>query len=541
MLGPLLTTADEDAAAEEASAASPPYAPPAAESSWSIAAVGSPLAMPQASLTPIACLAAEPGGAMLSPHPGGSASDWNGPSSALARTTSAATTTFWSARSDSSFSASQVSPRSGGNVPAGPMPRSTLLARLTETGSLAAAVAATRRTAGGDTGSKPGSLHGSLHGSAPAQHPPRALFRQPSDLASVAATQSFTPQATPQPQAAALLSQASNLSQALNGFDLSFHEGSLAGGLAGQAQLQRSPQAPEALPDAQHLLPPPQQLPQLSRQASILSQALNGLDLEGSVSGAGCSGVAGSGGERGMLSCPFLSLLTACTPCAAPAAARAAKRPRPVLSLTADSSTPKAPLPAVAIQVGGRPGPEPAAVGGAADGPSVWAGVKALLRNPHHAAFFATALLMGVGCVEAGAGAREGGLCTAHWSPACHPPLSQQLPLHACSYGALGYEQLYLKEQGAPGILLGMGLLVGTCVGEVAMFSTQGWWLKKLGESRGSGQAACRRPCPPAHSSAPHGADPRHRCSSPSSSHTLQEWSWPSTSAWSAGCCAWAF
>lgn len=59
------------------------------------------------------------------------------------------------------------------------------------------------------------------------------------------------------------------------------------------------------------------------------------------------------------------------------------------------------------------------------------------------------------------------------------------LSLPPRSYGALGYEQLYLKESGAPGILLGMGLLVGTCIGETVVFSSQGWWLPKLGERAG--------------------------------------------------------
>lgn len=54
-----------------------------------------------------------------------------------------------------------------------------------------------------------------------------------------------------------------------------------------------------------------------------------------------------------------------------------------------------------------------------------------------------------------------------------HPP---------CSYGALGYEQLYLKESGAPGLLLGVALLVGTCGGELPVFASTAWWLPKLGE-----------------------------------------------------------
>lgn len=51
-----------------------------------------------------------------------------------------------------------------------------------------------------------------------------------------------------------------------------------------------------------------------------------------------------------------------------------------------------------------------------------------------------------------------------------------------CSYGALGYEQLFLKESGAPGLLLGVALLVGTCGGELPVFASTAWWLPKLGE-----------------------------------------------------------
>ena len=50
-----------------------------------------------------------------------------------------------------------------------------------------------------------------------------------------------------------------------------------------------------------------------------------------------------------------------------------------------------------------------------------------------------------------------------------------------CRYGCLGYENLYLKESGAPGILLGVCLLVSTC-GEMPLFATSGWWLPRLGE-----------------------------------------------------------
>lgn len=75
----------------------------------------------------------------------------------------------------------------------------------------------------------------------------------------------------------------------------------------------------------------------------------------------------------------------------------------------------KSPLPAVAITVDCRSSLGGSALGGSMGGSgcgvdapataaaappadlSVWEGIKHMLRNPHHAAFFATALLMGIG------------------------------------------------------------------------------------------------------------------------------------------------
>ena len=133
---------------------------------------------------------------------------------------------------------------------------------------------------------------------------------------------------------------------------------------------------------------------------------------------------------------------------------------------------------------------------------SVVAGIAAMLRNPHHAAFFATTLLMGIGWGGVACGKVVGGYCNMEIRQhVLHPTVQlfselrcnhasrRTPPSLSCrrSYGALGYEQLYLKESGAPGILLGMGLLVGTCIGETAVFSSQGWWLPKLGERGGCG------------------------------------------------------
>lgn len=73
----------------------------------------------------------------------------------------------------------------------------------------------------------------------------------------------------------------------------------------------------------------------------------------------------------------------------------ALKAQLPAIDIAANCSTP---LKALPIAIGGSPGGSPG--GGAAAGGgqvSVWGGIQALLRNPHHAAFFATALLMGVG------------------------------------------------------------------------------------------------------------------------------------------------
>ncbi|PRW21131.1 V-type proton ATPase subunit D-like isoform A [Chlorella sorokiniana] len=498
-LPPLLTTADEDAAAEEeAASARTAGATPAGatdDDSWSISAVGSPLTAQRRSLPPIACPHEAPAGALPTPMHGPTPSGRMGqpavgggttPASfgaagagALARTTSAATTAFYSVRSESGMSGTpgMFSPRPGGEASAGSMPRSALLAQLAEAGSLEAATAVTPGT--DQAGSLGGSLAGTLPHSVPRSVPPRALFRQasdvaaaagsnasfirsarlsqlaegpqpgsagwqpgmpprhplwrqPSDLASLAAsTQYATPRGmagTPRDSQGAtpsLLRQASSISQAqdLTGFDLSAHDGTAAGA-ALSPRMQRQEQQQQALVGEQPL----EQPPPLQPQVSCLSQALSG--FEGSV----------AGGDN-IKPAPL------------------APSPRPALSIAVDcSSTAKAPLRTLSIAVEGSDGgtslPSDAAgaagsagVAGAArkTDVSVMAGIAAMLRNPHHAAFFATALLMGIG------------------------------------YGALGYEQLYLKESGAPGILLGMGLLVGTCIGETAVFSTQGWWLPKLG------------------------------------------------------------
>ena len=81
--------------------------------------------------------------------------------------------------------------------------------------------------------------------------------------------------------------------------------------------------------------------------------------------------------------------------------------PRAALSITADcsSSAAKAPLRAVSIAIADGEGGAATAAGAAApagtagmrNDVSVMAGIAAMLRNPHHAAFFAMALLMGIG------------------------------------------------------------------------------------------------------------------------------------------------
>lgn len=361
-LPPLLTTADEDAVAEEAASARTAGATPASavdDDSWSIGAMGSPLTAQRRSLPPIACPHAAPAGALPTPLHGATPSGGlpqpglaggGTPASfgaagavGLARTTSAATTAFYSIRSESSLSGTpgMFSPRSGGDPGAGSMPRSALLAQLAEASSLAAATAATPLT--GDGGGEASSLGGSF-GSSSLPHsathavPPRALFRQTSDVAAAAAaagsatfirsarlsqlaegaqpgsagwqpgmpprhplwrqpsdppslaasTQYATPRgmaATPrdgQGPTPGLLRQASTISQAqdLTGFDLSAHD-CTAAAAALSPHMQRQQQREPLL--GQTLEQPLEQPPQLQPQVSCLSQALSG--FEGSVAG----------------------------------------------------------------------------------------------------------------------------------------------------------------------------------------------------------------------------------------------------------------
>jgi len=72
--------------------------------------------------------------------------------------------------------------------------------------------------------------------------------------------------------------------------------------------------------------------------------------------------------------------------------------PRPALSITADCSSAKTPLSAVADGgEGGSAGPSGEGAAACKKDVSFVAGIAAMLRNPHHAAFFATTLLMGIG------------------------------------------------------------------------------------------------------------------------------------------------
>ncbi|GAB4819710.1 hypothetical protein N2152v2_006756 [Parachlorella kessleri] len=104
----------------------------------------------------------------------------------------------------------------------------------------------------------------------------------------------------------------------------------------------------------------------------------------------------------------------------------------------------------VAIATGGLEAPCPVAARDTiTQGPpstelSVLGGILDLLRNPHTAAFFFLTLLCGVG------------------------------------YGGLGYLALYLRQQGASGILMGLCQTVN-CTGEVAAFLSSSWWLPRLG------------------------------------------------------------
>ena len=357
-LPPLLTTADEDAAAEEAASARTAGTTPAGsadDDSWSIGAVGSPLTTQRRSLPPIACPHAVPSGALPTPLHGPTPSGGMpqpglgcgitptsfgaAGASGLARTTSAATTAFYSIRSESSLSGTpgMFSPRSGGEPGTGSMPHSALLAQLAEASSLAAATAATPLTgSGGEAGSLSGSLGGSsLPHSVLHAAPPRAVFRQTSDVATVAAGSApFIPSArlsqlaegaqpgsagwqpgmpprhplwrqpsdpaslaastqyaTPHGMAGkprdgqgptpGLLRQASTISQAqdLSGFDLSAHD-CTAATAALSPHMQRQQQREPLLGQLEQ---PLEQPPLLQPQVSCLSQALSG--FEGSIAG----------------------------------------------------------------------------------------------------------------------------------------------------------------------------------------------------------------------------------------------------------------
>ncbi len=362
-LPPLLTTADEDAAEEEAASARAAGATPAAATdhdSWSISAVGSPLTAQRRSLPPIACPHGAPAGTLPIPlhgptpssHPSGATPSSYGTAGGLggglARTTSAATTAFYSMRSESSVSVTpgKFSPRPGGEAAAGSVPRSALLAQLAEAGSLAAATAGAPGSGGGEAGSLGGSVpqsvphavlprtlfrqtsdvaaaaagsgasfirsarlsqlvEGPQPGSAgwqPGMPPRHPLWKQPSDLASLAAsTQYATPRGmagTPhdsQGQTPSLLRQASSISQAqdLSGFDLSAHDGKVAAAVL-SPRTQQQQQQQQQQPSGEQPLEPP-----LQPQLSCLSQALS--RFEGSVSG-------GLGGTRWHVMCGALSM-----------------------------------------------------------------------------------------------------------------------------------------------------------------------------------------------------------------------------------------
>ncbi|KAL4420584.1 hypothetical protein ABPG75_010240 [Micractinium tetrahymenae] len=483
-LRPLLTTADEDAAAQAAgvaagvasSAASQSHTAAAQdeEDSWSIAAVPSPRASSTASaqappsplaarlgsLPPIAC-PHEAGDAAQScavpiplPAPSPSCSARSGAAgmpgvplsgtpvgsshgaaagSGLARTTSAATTAFFSVRSGPSFSSAPgsaggllLSPRGEAGVQG---PRSALLRQLSDLGSLATPRTARALVAG--------------------QQP--ALVKQPH----------VVPVALP-----AL--QVSNVSQALNGFDQSILEDSISDGSF-------------LTPRADSFLPAQPDVPDLEAAAAKagLQQGLWQVHTVhpprflASTGGSGRDGrlLLSDGSERQLRrrtsSRSLLPLLpggqeTAKSPLLAALELPlepAAPDSEPLLPGAGSEAGSNDGLPAVALSIGeggaSGHGSTLAAEGAAASGQedaaakrkadlSVWAGIRQLLRNPHHAAFFATAFLMGIG------------------------------------YGFLGYETLYLKESGAPGLLIGICLLVNTC-GEMPLFATSGYWLPKLG------------------------------------------------------------
>lgn len=267
-LPPLLITAEEEAAEEEAATARAAAADAAAAQpadGWSIPS--SP--------------GGAPAGALLSPRPAAATPVGSyGMGGALARTTSAATTAFFSSCSDSSLSNVNF-PRPSDFRPIPAQPRSALLAQLSGAPSVAAVLGGAgvgTTSAGTEFGSLPSSLPGSLPGSLPSSLPRHPLFRQPSDVASLATSAAYaTPRAalpvlSPHPgrppasslfrqtsdvatgfttpramlvapavgpaggQQGSLYTQPSALSQALTGFDFSGHSGSALGGAGGGQQ-----------------------------------------------------------------------------------------------------------------------------------------------------------------------------------------------------------------------------------------------------------------------------------------------------------------
>ncbi|GAB4813441.1 hypothetical protein N2152v2_000487 [Parachlorella kessleri] len=96
----------------------------------------------------------------------------------------------------------------------------------------------------------------------------------------------------------------------------------------------------------------------------------------------------------------------------------------------------------------GHAQPEPIAhIGSHATGSSTWRGIGQQPEDPAVLAFYSLAFLFGLG------------------------------------NGCIGYLMLYLRELGAPGLLLGL-CLTANCCGEVPAFYFSGWWLNKLGPQR---------------------------------------------------------
>ena len=222
MLCPLVTTADEDAQEEEAAATARAAAAEAAraaaagaeaaaaaqeqEDSWSIAAVGSPLAAQCSRLPPIVIThAATAGGeAVLSPRlQRGTPRSHGVTPSALARTTSAATTAFFSVRSTSSLAALASSSPYGAQ-PLGSQPRSALFRQASDAAA-ASPAASTMCT-------------------------PRSAVASAAQQQQQQQQVGQAVQILPAMQPVQLFKQASNMSQALNGFETSILEGSVSGG-----------------------------------------------------------------------------------------------------------------------------------------------------------------------------------------------------------------------------------------------------------------------------------------------------------------------